>query len=217
MPMIDRTDDELDPATMLGENDRIRPDAADERPIPRSRELQHAMPRRDGLIYRRQDDARRDSADYAAEPPAFDGNDGIGGDAGHVGEFDSYTMRLLEGLGDALGMTRIELRRDLDAADAKLLDRISDLQATSKNLEVRIGQLEQQLTTLATTRLASLEKDAEGLVKAMRRRTARITELEGKVKALNVAIAGEPSARDFDARIGYLETVLSIACPRSRV
>ena len=54
-------------------------------------------------------------------------------------------MRLLEGLGDALGMTSIELSRKRQAADAKLLDRINDLQATNKNMEGELKDTDRQL------------------------------------------------------------------------
>ena len=48
MPMIDRTDGELDPAAVLAEDDRIRAEAAAE--TSRSSEPQHATPGRDALI-----------------------------------------------------------------------------------------------------------------------------------------------------------------------
>ena len=64
--------------------------------MPKSSELQHATAARGRLIYRRQDDARGDNADYEAGYPAFDGEYGSGGSAGHVGEFDPYTVQLLE-------------------------------------------------------------------------------------------------------------------------
>ena len=121
MPMIDRTDGELDPAVVFAEDDRIRAEAAAE--TSKSSELQHATTRCDALIYRRQENARPDSSGYAAVSPIFNGDDGAGGDACEVSEFDAYTMLLLEGLGDALGMIRTEHRREWKAADAELLDR----------------------------------------------------------------------------------------------
>jgi hypothetical protein len=69
MPMIDRTNDEV--AALLAKNDRIRAEAVAERPIAGSRALQRATPGRDSLMHRRQDDARRDSANHAAESPGF--------------------------------------------------------------------------------------------------------------------------------------------------
>jgi hypothetical protein len=212
MPMIDRTDDEIGPAAVLAENDRTRAEAVAPRAISGSRDL-HATASRDGLIYRRQDDARRVSADYAGGSLAFDGDDSIGGNANDVGEFDPGTMELLEAIGDEFGMTRIELRREWQAADVKLFEQISDLQATSKNLkrelktlsgnyaktQARIAELEQQVATLTATRV-----------------TARISELEDKVKALSAAIAGEPSARDLDSRLGYVEALVSTMFPMPR-
>jgi hypothetical protein len=154
--------------------------------------------------------------------PAFDGDDGIGRNAGRVGEFDLYTMRLLEGLGDALGMTRIELRRERQAADDQLLDRINDLEgelktltATYQNAQARITELEQQVTTLVATRVVTLEKHTKLLVKALPGKSARISVVEKQVKALSAAIAGEPSTRDLDCRLGYLEAILSTVFPMS--
>lgn len=132
MPMIDRTDDELDPATVLADDDRIRAEAAAERPISRSSE--HATAGRDALIYRRRDNARLDSAGYAAVSPVFGGDDGVGRDAYEVSEFDAYTMGLVEAVGDALGITRIDLRREWEATDAKVLDRVCDLERELKTL-----------------------------------------------------------------------------------
>ena len=218
MPMIDRTDGELDPAVVFAEDDRIRAEAAAE--TSKSSELQHATTRCDALIYRRQENARPDSSGYAAVSPIFNGDDGAGGDACEVSEFDAYTMLLLEGLGDALGMIRAEHRREWKAADAELLDQINELEgelktmtASYQNAKARITELEHQVTTLVATRIASLEKNTKLLVKALPGKTARIAELEGKVKALDMAIAGEPSARDFDSRLAYLETLMSTMFP----
>jgi hypothetical protein len=61
---------------------------------------------------------------------------------------------------------------------------------------------------------------SEVLVKALHRRTTRITELEDQVKALTEAIAGEPTAGDFDSRLAYIEALMSTMFPmpaRSRV
>ena len=228
MPMIDRTNDEV--AALLAKNDRIRA----ERLMPKSSELQHATAARGGLIYRRQDDARGDNADYEAGYPAFDGEYGSGGGAGHVGEFDPYTMQLLEALGDALGMVRIEIRCEREAVEAKLLERVRDLQATGKNLErelktlttsyesaqARIAELERQFTTLTETRIANLERNTKALIKALPSKTARISVLEAKVKTLSEANEGEPSARDLDSRIAYIEALMSTIFPismRSRI
>ena len=47
--------------------------------------------------------------------------------------------------------------------------------ASYENAQARIAELEHQVATLTGTRVASLEKDTEGLVKALRGRTARIS------------------------------------------
>jgi hypothetical protein len=217
MPMIDRTDDDLDPAAVLAEDDRIRAEAATERSLQRASELP-------GLIYRRQENARPDSASYAGGLPAFDeGGNSIGGIGSHVGKFDV----LVEALGDALGLTRTDLRREWEASDAKLFDRIGDLQATNKNLErelktltanhenaqARIAELEHQLVALTETRIAILERQTKLLAKALPGKAARISAVENQVKALSEAIGGEPSARDLDSRIGYVEALMSTMFP----
>ena len=61
------------------------------------------------------------------------GNDNY--NANTFDEFDPYTMQLLEALGEALGKARIEIRCEREAVEAKLLERLRDLQATGKNLE----------------------------------------------------------------------------------
>jgi hypothetical protein len=212
MLTIDRADSELDPAAVFAEHDRMMVEAASDALV---QVRKRASP--DGLIYRVQENALVDAA--AAYDPVSNGSDEYAAlNADASGEFDPYTMRLLEGLGDALGMTRIELSREWHAADAKLLGRIKDLQATNKNLEgelrtltasyetgqARIGELERQVASLTAKNNAS-----EVLVKALHRRTTRITELEDQVKALTEAIAGAPTAGDFDSRLAYIEALMS--------
>jgi hypothetical protein len=180
----------------------------------------------DRLSYRVQENAR--CVSVAAYDPLPNGNDDCTAlNPDSSGEFDPSTVLLLEGLGDAIGMTRIELRGEWHAADAELRDRISDLQATGNNLErglkmltasyesaqARIAELEHQVATLTATRISTLEKDTEGFVKALRVRTARIGVLEDKVKAMGKATASEPAARDFDSRLAYVEALMSTMFP----
>ena len=80
--------------------------------------------------------------------------------------------------------------------------------ASYENAQARIAELEHQVATLTGTRVASLEKDTEGLVKALRGRTARISVLE-----LSTAIAAEPTGRDLDSRLAYIEALMSTMFP----
>jgi transcription elongation GreA/GreB family factor len=115
---------------------------------------------------------------------------------------------LVEALADALAATRADLRGEWEGADAKLLDRIGDLQAITNNLvrelkalsasyenaQARVAELEHQLTTLTETLIASLEKHTKLLVKALPGKTARISELENKVQAVSARIADDAGA-----------------------
>jgi hypothetical protein len=179
------------------------------------------------MIDKTDDDLDPGAVFAAAYDPPSNGNDDYAALNADAGEFDPYTMRLIEALGDALGMTRIELRREWQAADAKLLERSSDLRATSNNLErelktltagyesaqARIAELEHQIASLTEKRVASLEKHTKALVRPLPGKIARIAELESQVKALGAAIAGATSARDLDSRIAYLEALMSTMFP----
>jgi hypothetical protein len=218
---INKMDSDLDQA--IAEHDRIMAESVDL--LARARKA--ASP--DGLIYRVKEDAL--CVRGAAYDPVANGSDDYADLKAAVSEeIDPQTMQLLESIGDALGMTWIEIGREWRAADEKLLGRIGDLQEISKNqanelqrlgaryesAQAQIAELEQQVATLTATHITSLQKDTEGLVKSLRNRTARISVLEDKVKALSVT--SEPIVRDFQDRIEYLEAVLSTMMPpRSRV
>jgi chromosome segregation ATPase len=134
----------------------------------------------------------------------------------HVSEFDA----LVEGLGDALGWTRFELCRDWEAANRKLLDQIHDLKGelntltkSYQNTQTRVTQLERQLATVTQTRIANLERNVKVLIGAQPDKSARLSVVENQVKALNATIGGEPSARELDSRIGYIEALMSTVFP----